>query len=178
MTACDATWRCWCCQMCSNAPGGAERRSLAGRDPTCARARSGLLLHGRGLLGPRMDHAAARVDYAYDKRLYDRLRDAHARPVREHFHAGLDYQGKLGASWRIMTSRGRPPPSRRGCTRRLRSSPTCRPGCGSSTRVSSRVAGSDFAAPRPRAARTNRRRAAAVLRPPARRAQPSDRSRR
>jgi glycosidase len=34
-------------------------------------------------------------DYAYDKRLYDRLRDASARPVREHLHAGLDYQGKL-----------------------------------------------------------------------------------
>lgn len=34
-------------------------------------------------------------DYAYDKRLYDRLRDHHARPVREHFHAGLDYQDKL-----------------------------------------------------------------------------------
>jgi hypothetical protein len=34
-------------------------------------------------------------DYAYDKRLYDRLRDGHARAVREHFHAGLDYQNKL-----------------------------------------------------------------------------------
>ena len=34
-------------------------------------------------------------DYTYDKRLYDRLRDRHARPVREHFHAGLDYQDKL-----------------------------------------------------------------------------------
>jgi hypothetical protein len=34
-------------------------------------------------------------DYAYDKRLYDRLRDQHARPVREHFHAGLEYQNKL-----------------------------------------------------------------------------------
>jgi hypothetical protein len=34
-------------------------------------------------------------DYAYDKRLYDRLRDRHARPVREHFWAGLDYQAKL-----------------------------------------------------------------------------------
>jgi hypothetical protein len=34
-------------------------------------------------------------DYAYDKRLYDRLRDGHARPVREHFCAGLDYQNKL-----------------------------------------------------------------------------------
>ncbi len=34
-------------------------------------------------------------DYTYDKRLYDRLRDGHARPVREHFYAGLDYQDKL-----------------------------------------------------------------------------------
>jgi hypothetical protein len=34
-------------------------------------------------------------DYAYDKRLYDRLREQHARPVREHFRAGLDYQDKL-----------------------------------------------------------------------------------
>lgn len=34
-------------------------------------------------------------DYAYDKRLYDRLRDGHARPVREHFRAGVDYQHKL-----------------------------------------------------------------------------------
>ncbi len=34
-------------------------------------------------------------DYTYDKRLYDRLRDRHARPVREHFWAGLDYQDRL-----------------------------------------------------------------------------------
>jgi hypothetical protein len=34
-------------------------------------------------------------DYTYDKRLYDRLRDGDARPVREHFWAGLDYQNKL-----------------------------------------------------------------------------------
>lgn len=34
-------------------------------------------------------------DYAYDKRLYDRLREQHARPVREHFLAGMDYQNKL-----------------------------------------------------------------------------------
>jgi hypothetical protein len=27
--------------------------------------------------------------------LYDRLREGQARPVREHFHAGLDYQNKL-----------------------------------------------------------------------------------
>jgi Alpha amylase, catalytic domain len=34
-------------------------------------------------------------NYAYDKTLYDRLRERHARPVREHLHAGLDYQDKL-----------------------------------------------------------------------------------
>jgi hypothetical protein len=34
-------------------------------------------------------------DYTYDKRLYDRLREGHARPVRDHFLAGLDYQTKL-----------------------------------------------------------------------------------
>jgi glycosidase len=34
-------------------------------------------------------------DYTYDKRFYDRLREPHARPVREHFHAAADYQNKL-----------------------------------------------------------------------------------
>lgn len=34
-------------------------------------------------------------DYAYDKRLYDRLVERHAGPVRDHFRAGLDYQNKL-----------------------------------------------------------------------------------
>lgn len=34
-------------------------------------------------------------DYAYDKRLYDRLRDGNARAVREHFYAELEYQDKL-----------------------------------------------------------------------------------
>ncbi len=34
-------------------------------------------------------------NFTYDKRLYDRLRAGHARPVREHFYAGLDYQDKL-----------------------------------------------------------------------------------
>lgn len=34
-------------------------------------------------------------DYTYDKRLYDRLKAGQARPVREHFFAGLDFQNKL-----------------------------------------------------------------------------------
>ncbi len=34
-------------------------------------------------------------DYTYDKRLYDRLAEGHARPVREHLSAGLDFQDHL-----------------------------------------------------------------------------------
>jgi hypothetical protein len=34
-------------------------------------------------------------DYTYDKRLYDRLREGHARPVREHLCAAPAYQDKL-----------------------------------------------------------------------------------
>ncbi len=34
-------------------------------------------------------------DYCYDKRLYDRLREGHAGPVRGHLIAPLDYQDRL-----------------------------------------------------------------------------------
>lgn len=34
-------------------------------------------------------------DYAYDKRLYDRLREGHAGPVRGHLHADMAYQDRL-----------------------------------------------------------------------------------
>lgn len=34
-------------------------------------------------------------NYTYDKRLYDRLRAAHAKPIREHLQADLDYQNKM-----------------------------------------------------------------------------------
>ena len=34
-------------------------------------------------------------DYAYDKRLYDRLCEGHPKAVREHFYAEPDYQNKL-----------------------------------------------------------------------------------
>jgi hypothetical protein len=34
-------------------------------------------------------------DDSYDKRLYDRLREGHAPPVCEHFHAAPEYQTKL-----------------------------------------------------------------------------------
>ncbi len=34
-------------------------------------------------------------DYTYDKRLYDRLREGHTQPIREHFCATPEYQNKL-----------------------------------------------------------------------------------
>ena len=34
-------------------------------------------------------------DYTYDKRLYDRLYKDHAKEVRQHFFAGLDFQDKM-----------------------------------------------------------------------------------
>lgn len=34
-------------------------------------------------------------DYCYDKRFYDRLREGHAGPLRDHLRAGLDYQDHL-----------------------------------------------------------------------------------
>lgn len=34
-------------------------------------------------------------DYAYDKRLYDRLIEGNAGSIRDHFRAGLEYQNKL-----------------------------------------------------------------------------------
>jgi hypothetical protein len=34
-------------------------------------------------------------DYAYDKRLYDRLKEAHAEPVKSHLIAPVDYQSRM-----------------------------------------------------------------------------------
>jgi Alpha amylase, catalytic domain len=44
-------------------------------------------------------------DYTYDKRLYDRLRDGQARPVRDHFRADLAFQQK---SARFMENHDEP----------------------------------------------------------------------
>lgn len=35
------------------------------------------------------------LDYCYDKRLYDRLREVHVTPIGDHLLAGFDYQDKL-----------------------------------------------------------------------------------
>jgi hypothetical protein len=48
---------------------------------------------------------------------HDRLRDGHARPVRDHLRAGLDYQNKLARSWRITTNREQLQPFQLICIR-------------------------------------------------------------
>ena len=103
----------------------------------------GLLLHGRGLLGPRVDDAAAGV------RL--RVRQAALRPPARGARAAgaraLPGRARLPgpgspASWRTTTSRAPRRRFRPASTRRRRSSRTCRRACGSSTRDSSRAGGS------------------------------------
>ena len=78
-------------------------------------------------------------DYTYDKRLYDRLRDGHARPVREHLlrGAGLPEQdGPLSGEPRRAAGGG--DFRRRESMKPRRSSRSCPLACGSSTRGSSR----------------------------------------
>ena len=57
--------------------------------------RSRLPLHGRGLLGPGMDAPATGLRLRLRQAALRPAARGHARPVREHFHAGLDYQNKL-----------------------------------------------------------------------------------
>ena len=97
-------------------------------------------------------------DYAYDKRLYDRLREGHAGPVREHFHAGLDYQNKLA---RFLENHDEPwwrQPSRRESMKLRRLLRFCHRGCVSFTKDNSKDGRNGFrriwfAAPRNRSTR-------------------------
>ena len=91
---------------------------LAEGDRGCAAETSELPVHGGGLLGSGVDDAAAGIDYAYDKRLYDRLHAGHTRPVRSIFTPGSTIRTGSPASWKTTTSRGP----------RLRSHPKCMSG--------------------------------------------------
>ena len=104
-----------------------------------------LPVHGRGLLGPGMDDAAAGL------RL--RLRQATVRPPARRgtpgrcasiCTPGSTTRTSWPASWRTTTSRGRRRRSRRTSTRPRPSSRFCRRACASSTRASSRGAGNAF----------------------------------
>ena len=94
-TACGATWRC------SSCPRSSRRRGASG-EPFWPRATAVASTKGPGFLFLAevywdLEWALQQqgFDYAYDKRLYDRLELGEARPVREHFLAGLDYQDRL-----------------------------------------------------------------------------------
>ena len=117
-------------------------------------------------------------DYTYDKRLYDRLREGHARPVREHLLAGLDYQEKMA---RFLENHDEP-----------RAAVAFAPGgspsgggyhvllAGTTVLPSGPVSGlqdTGLTPPRSRSERTRRRGVASVLRPAARRAPPAGRAR-
>jgi hypothetical protein len=84
-------------------------------------------------------------DYCYDKRLYDRLLDSHAEPIRGHLLAGLDFTRTSSRAFsKTMTSRAPPRDSRGLNIRRRRSSPFCPPACAFFIRASSRVHGCVF----------------------------------
>ncbi len=78
-------------------------------------------------------------DYAYDKRLYDRLRAGQARPVHDCIcRPGSTTRANSPVSSRTTTSRGLPRRLCQACTRQPLSSPIFHRVCGSSTRASSR----------------------------------------
>ena len=80
------------------APGASALRSswpTARRERVRARKTPGFLFMAEVYWDLEWTLQQQGFDYAYDKRLYDRLREQHTRPVREHFQAGLDYQDKL-----------------------------------------------------------------------------------
>ena len=68
---------------------------LAEGDPVRAAQASGLSFLAEVYWDMEWTLQQQGFDYTYDKRLYDRLREHHARPVREHLCAEMDFQDKL-----------------------------------------------------------------------------------
>ena len=95
-TASAATWRCSSCRRSSRGPGGSPpRRSGPGRRRAVRASVPGFLFLAEVYWDLEWALQQQGFDYTYDKRLYDRLEEGHARPVREHLHAGLDFQDHL-----------------------------------------------------------------------------------
>ena len=95
-TASAATWRCSSCRRSSRGPGASPpRRSGRGRRRPSARKVPGFLFLAEVYWDLEWTLQQQGFDYTYDKRLYDRLEEGHARPVREHLFAGLDFQDHL-----------------------------------------------------------------------------------
>ena len=116
-------------------------------------------------------------DYAYDKRLYDRLREGHARPVRDHLRAGLDYQSRLA---RFLENHDEPRAASAFAPGRARGGRGHHvPLAGAALLPPGTVRGpeeADLAPPGPRAGRAGGSPAGPVLPPPSRRAPPACRA--
>ena len=103
---------------------------LAGGDPARARARPRLPASWPRSTGTWSGRSSSRASITpTTSGSTTASASGHARPVREHFHAGLDYQDKLA---RFLENHDEPraaaafPPG--GPPRPRRSSPSCRPG--------------------------------------------------
>ena len=83
------------CRRSSKERGDSPHRVLApSHDAVRARVQDFLFL-AEVYWDPEWALQQQGFDYTYDKRLYDRLDEGHARPVREHLCAGLDFQNRL-----------------------------------------------------------------------------------
>ena len=95
-TASAATWRCSSCRRSSRGPGGSPPPPFWPRATAAVRAKvPGFLFLAEVYWDLEWTLQQQGFDYTYDKRLYDRLVEGHARPVREHLFAGLDFQDHL-----------------------------------------------------------------------------------
>ncbi len=95
-TACAATWPCWCCPTSLSGPGACGLQPFWPQATRCVREQvPDFCFMAEVYWDLEWTLQQQGFDYTYDKRLYDRLREGHARPVREHFCAGLDYQNKM-----------------------------------------------------------------------------------
>ena len=125
----------------------AERRDPAQRRSVLARghrarppATAGLPVHGRGVLGPRVDAPAAGVRlHLRQAPLRSPARPGRPRGARPpHRGPGRISAGRCD-SWKTTTSRAPPPPFRRRSTRRPACSPSSCRAFASSTRGNARV---------------------------------------
>ena len=97
-TASAATWRCWCCPTSSSGPGASRAAAvLAAGHGGGPRRVPGLPFMAEVYWDLEWTLQQQGFDYTYDKRLYDRLREGHARPVREHLLRRARLPGPPGA---------------------------------------------------------------------------------
>ena len=97
-TACAATWRCWCCPTSSSGPGARRAAAVLARGDRGACASSVARLHASwprstGTWNGRCSSRASTTPTTSGSTTA--CATGTPRPVREHLHAGLDYQDKL-----------------------------------------------------------------------------------